>query len=207
MKTFSKKDPVVISCYGDSNTRYFYGDTQEDAPAQESYPAQLQELFRARGYDNVTVHHCGYPDMMSDFALAQYPANVTEKGANICIYGFGTNDINKEDADLEEYLENTALVFDQFAKQGVAGLSLLMPWFDLEYAGKEGQDRLPGWNSMLAQLCMVKNVMVLDTYTPFQADPARFFNEKLTPRRHYSKDACRMIAEMAFAAIAPMIVE
>lgn len=207
MKTFSKKEPVVICCYGDSNTRYFYGDTQEDGPAHESYPVQLQDLFRARGYDNVTVHHCGYPDMMSDFALAQYPANITEKGANICIYGFGTNDINKEDADLEEYLENTALVFDQFAKQGVVGLSLLMPWFDLEYAGKEGQERLPGWNSMLAQLCMVKNVMVLDTYTPFQADPARFFNETLTPRRHYSKDACRMIAEMAFAAIAPMIVE
>ena len=107
----------------------------------------------------------------------------------------------------EEYLDNTALVFDQLQKQGVAGLSLLMPWFDLEYAGKEGQERLPGWNSMLAQLCMVKNVMVLDTYTPFQADPSRFFNEKLTPRRHYSKDACRMIAEMAFAAIAPMITE
>ena len=48
MKTFSKKDPVVISCYGDSNTRYFYGDTQEDGPAQESYPVQLQELFQER---------------------------------------------------------------------------------------------------------------------------------------------------------------
>ena len=207
MKPFSKQTPVTICCYGDSNTRYFYGDTQQDGPAEESYPAQLQALFRASGFDKVTVHNCGYPDEMSDFALAQYPANITERGADICIYGFGTNDINKEDADLEEYLDNTALVFDQLQKQGVAGLSLLMPWFDEAYAGKAGQDRLPGWNSMLAQLCMVKNVMVLDTYTPFQADPARFFNEKLTPRRHYSKEACAVIAQMAFAAIAPMFTE
>lgn len=64
---------------------------------------------------------------------------------------------------------------------------------------------MPGWNSMLAQLCMVKGVMVLDTYTPFQADPACFFSETVTPRRHYNQTACAVIAEMAFAAIAPMI--
>lgn len=206
MKIVSKNEPVVICCYGDSNTRYFLGDTQENAPAEGAYPAVLQTLFRQRGFRNVTVHNCGYPDMKSDFAVAQYPANITQRGANICIYGFGTNDIHAEDADLEEYLENTRTVFSQCAKDGIAALSLLIPWFSEDYCGKTGQNRLPGWNSLLTQLCLAQNVMILDTFTPFQADPHRFFNEKATPQRHYSGDACRVIAEMAFAAIAPMLL-
>lgn len=205
MKTYSKEKPLVICCYGDSNTRYFLGDSQQNAPQEESYPAQLQALFRARGYGQVTVHNCGYPDMKSDFAVAQYPANLTQRHGDVCIYGFGTNDIHAEDADVEEYLENTRTVFEQCRQQGISALSLLIPWFSEDYCGKAGQDRLPGWNALLAQLCMEKDVMLLDTFTPFQADPDRFYNEKATARRHYSREACRVIAEMAFAAIAPMI--
>ena len=45
MNLFSKDQPVTIVCYGDSNTKYYLGDLQQDGPEGDSYPQKLQELF------------------------------------------------------------------------------------------------------------------------------------------------------------------
>ena len=205
MKMLSKEKEVTIVCFGDSNTRYFLGDTQEDGPSAESYPAKLQELFLKNGFQNVRVLNCGMPDAQTDYALAHFTRDVVENQADVMIYGFGTNCIRQDDPDLGGYLEDTARVFDLCKQRGVQPVSLLLPWFAEGYCGKEGQMRLPGWNSALCELCMTREVPILDTYNAFSGDPDLFFSETATPKRHYSAAATQVIAEMAFALIAPCI--
>ena len=205
MKMLSAEKELTIVCFGDSNTRYFLGDTQKDGPAAEAYPAKLQELFREQGFQNVRVLNCGMPDAQTDYALANFVRDVVDNQAEVMIYGFGTNCIRQDFPDLEEYLEDTARVFDLCKQRGIQPVCLLMPWFAEGYCGKEGQMRLPGWNSALCELCMTRGVPILDTYNAFSGDPDRFFNETATPKRHYSAAATQVIAEMAFAMIAPCI--
>jgi hypothetical protein len=205
MKILDQNKPVNIVCYGDSNTKYYLGDLQQDGPEADSYPAKLQELFRAAGFDNVRVHNCGFPDTQTDFAVANFQAQVVDNEADICIFGFGTNCVRQEDADLEGYLDDMAHLFSLCKQRSIAPMSLLIPWYAEDYCGKEGQMRLPGWNSALCELCMVRDVAVLDTYNAFSADPDTFFSEVATPKRHYSAAATDAIARMAFSMIAPWI--
>lgn len=205
MKILSKEKPITIVCFGDSNTRYFLGDTQEDGVAADSYPAKLQTLFAERGYPNVKVYNCGMPDAQTDYALANFDRDVVGNKADVMIYGFGTNCIRQDEPDLAGYLEDTAHIFDLCQKRGIQPVSLLLPWFAEGYCGREGQLRLPGWNSALCELCMIRDVAILDTYNAFSGDPDRFFSETATPKRHYSAAATQVIAEMAFALIAPCI--
>ena len=106
MKVFSKDKTVNIVCFGDSNTRYYLGDLQQDGPREEAYPEVLQRLFREAGFDNVRVHNCGVSDTQTDFAIANFQSSVVDNGADFCIFGFGTNCVRQEDADLEGYLED-----------------------------------------------------------------------------------------------------
>ena len=205
MKTLSAEKELTIVCFGDSNTRYFLGDTQEDGPAEDAYPAKLQELFWKHDFQNVRVLNCGMPDAQTDYALTNFARDVVDNQADVMIYGFGTNCIRQDTPDLEEYLEDTARVFDLCKQRGIQPVCLLLPWFAEGYCGKEGQMRLPGWNSALCELCMTRGVPVLDTYNAFSGDPDRFFSEINTPKRHYSAAATQVIAEMAFAMIAPCI--
>lgn len=205
MKILSKDKPITIVCFGDSNTRYFLGDTQEDGCAADSYPAKLQELFWEHDFQGVRVLNCGMPDAQTDYALANFMRDVVDNQADVMIYGFGTNCIRQDAPDLEGYLEDTARVFDLCKQRGIQPVSLLLPWFAEGYCGKEGQMRLPGWNSALCELCMIRGVPILDTYNTFSGDPDRFFSETATPKRHYSAAATQVIAEMAFAMISACI--
>lgn len=205
MNVFSKDQPVTIVCFGDSNTRYFLGDIQVDGPELDSYPNKLQELFWEAGYEQVRVLNCGMPDAQTDYALANFTRDVVDNQADIMIYGFGTNCIRQEEPDLEGYLEDTARVFSLCRQRGIQPVSLLLPWFAEGYCGVEGQKRLPGWNSALCELCMTRDVPILDTYNAFSGDPDLFFSEVVTPKRHYSAAATQVVAEMAFAMIAPCI--
>ena len=189
---------MIISCYGDSNTRYYLGDKQQDGPDADSYPALLQQLFRSAGRDDVTVLNCGYPDMQTDFGVAHFGENVTAHGADVCILGYGTNNIRQPDADLDRYLSEFETLLQKCAQNGVKTAALLIPWYAEDYCGIEGQRRIPVWNEALKALCARWNTHVLDTYTPFAADPDRYFNETQTPKRHYSPAATREIAQMAF---------
>ena len=58
MKVFCKDRQVNIVCFGDSNTKYYLGDLQQDGPEGESYPAKLQELFWEHDFQNVRVWNC-----------------------------------------------------------------------------------------------------------------------------------------------------
>ena len=126
-------------------------------------------------------------------------------GADVCIYGFGTNCVRQPEDDLTGYLRDTKTVFDRLDRAGVRTISLLSPWFDEGYCGKAGQARLRRWNGALAGLCLERGVTMLDTYGAFCREPRRWFSETATPMRHYNADACRVIAEMALAALGPIL--
>lgn len=205
MKVLNRNEPITIVCYGDSNTKYYFGDLQQDGPEADSYPAKLQELFWEHDFQNVHVLNCGFPDTQTDFAVAYFQGQVVDNQADICIFGFGTNCVRQPDADLEDYLDDMAHLFSLCKQRGIEPLSLMIPWYAEDYCGVEGQQRLPGWNSALCELCLTRNIPVLDTYSAFSADPDFFFNETATPKRHYSAAATSVIAEMAFSMIAPYI--
>lgn len=205
MKNFSGERPLTVVCYGDSNTKYYLGDAQQDGPEAQSYPARLGELFARRGFSGVRVLNCGFPDTQTDFAVANFQQQVVENGADVCLFGFGTNCIRQPDADLEEYLEDMARLFALCRQREIQPVCLLIPWFDRDYCGEEGQQRLPGWNSALCELCLTRKVPVLDVYSAFCGAPERFFNEKTTPKRHFSAQAAETVAEMAFALLAPCL--
>ena len=205
MKVFNKDKPMTIVCYGDSNTKYYLGDLQQDGPDVESYPNKLQELFWEHDFQNVRVLNCGFPDTQTDFAVANFQQQVVDNEADICIFGFGTNCVRQQDADLEGYLDDMAHLFALCKQRKIDAMSLLIPWFAEDYCGKEGQMRLPGWNGALCELCLTRDVAILDTYNAFSGDPDLFFSETATPKRHYSAEATSVIAQMAFAMIAPYI--
>lgn len=205
MKPLSKEKEITIVCFGDSNTKYYLGDLQQDGSDEGSYPTKLQNLFWNRGFQKVRVLNCGFPDTQTDFALENFQRQVVDNQADICIFGFGTNCVRQPDADLESYLEDMAHLFSLCKQRAIQPMSLLIPWFAEAYCGIEGQQRLPGWNSALCELCMTRDVAVLDTFHAFSGDPDLFFNETATPKRHYSTDATMVIAEMAFAMIAPYL--
>ena len=188
---------MIISCYGDSNTRYYLGDTQESGDVSLSYPAALGRLLG----DRATVHNCGYPDMQTDFAVAHFAEHVTALRADVCILGFGTNDIRQPDADLSGYLSRMETLLRSCDEGGVRAIVLLIPWFSEDYCGLEGQKRIPIWNEALVALCARWGMSVLDVYSAFCADPARYYNETKTARRHYSAAACEAIARMAAEAL------
>ncbi len=190
---------MIVSCYGDSNTRYYLGDQQKDGPDADSYPARLQGLLNAAGKTDVRVLNCGYPDMQADFGVEHFAENVTDQKADVCILGFGTNNIRQPDADLDRYLEDFETLICRCRQAGVKTAALLIPWYAEGYCGLEGQQRIPLWNGALEKLCARYDVHLFDTYTPFAADPDRYFNETETPKRHYSPAATEEIARMVFA--------
>ena len=165
----------------------------------------MQALFWEHDFQNVRVWNCGFPDTQTDFAIANFQQQVVDNHADICIFGFGTNCIRQPEADLEGYLDDMAHLFSLCKQRNIDTMSLLIPWFAEDYCGKEGQMRLPGWNSALCELCLTRGVAILDTYNAFSGAPDLFFSETATPKRHYSAEATTALAQMAFAMIAPNI--
>lgn len=188
-----RKMSYQIVAFGDSNTRYYLGDTGTPGPLEDAWPAKLEGLLWAQGAD-VQVENQGYPGVQADFAMERF-ASVTA-GADLCILGFGTNDAKKLEVPLGEFLSEISAVLDQAAEAGLPLILLGIPWFSQEVAGPELQARLPVWNESLSSLCDQLGIPFVDLYTPFRDDPERWFNEETTPKRHLSAQAHTRVAEL-----------
>ena len=195
-----RKMSYQIVAFGDSNTRYYLGDTGTPGPLEDAWPAKLEGLLRAQGAD-VQVENQGYPGVQADFAMERF-ASVTA-GADLCILGFGTNDAKKLEVPLGEFLSEISAVLDQAAEAGLPLILLGIPWFSQEVAGPELQARLPVWNESLSSLCDQLGIPFVDLYTPFLGDPERWFNEETTPKRHLSAQAHTRVAEL----LLPLVLE
>jgi acyl-CoA thioesterase-1 len=97
-------EPMRIVAFGDSNT---YGMNMS---REQSYPAQLEAMLRANGYD-VTVTNAGIPGDTTTGALGRVNVAVPS-GTHIAIVVFGVNDARKGvpptqiEANLVEILSN-----------------------------------------------------------------------------------------------------
>ena len=182
-----------IVAFGDSNTRYYLGDTGTPGPLEEAWPAKLEAMLRAKGVDAV-VKNEGQPGVQADYAMEQFPSATA--GADLCILGFSTNDAKKLEVPLGEFLSEISDVLDQAAESGMPLIMLGIPWFSELVAGPELQARLPIWNESLSSLCDQLNIPFVDLYTPFKDDPERWFNERTTPKRHLSAAAQTRVAEL-----------
>jgi acyl-CoA thioesterase-1 len=80
-------DPIRIVAFGDSNT---YG---MNMPREQSYPAQLEALLRAKGYD-VIVTNAGIPGDTTSGGLGRVNSAVPN-GTHIAIVTLGVNDARK----------------------------------------------------------------------------------------------------------------
>ena len=94
-----------IVAFGDSNTRYYLGDTGTAGPLEDAWPARLEALLRDRGRD-VAVKNEGHPGIQADFAMEHFDA--ATKGADLCVLGFGTNDAKKLEVPLGEFLSEVS---------------------------------------------------------------------------------------------------
>lgn len=191
---------VQIVAFGDSNTRYYLGDTGTPGPLEEAWPAKLETMLRARGVD-AAVKNEGHPGVQADYAMEHFPAATA--GADLCILGFGTNDAKKLEVPLGEFLSEISDVLDQAAEIQMPLILLGIPWFSEELAGPELQNRLPIWNESLSSLCDQLSIPFVDLYTPFKDEPERWFNERTTPKRHLSAAAQTRVAEL----LLPLILE
>lgn len=184
---------VQIVAFGDSNTRYYLGDTGTPGPLEEAWPAKLETMLRARGVD-AAVKNEGHPGVQADYAMEHFPAATA--GADLCILGFGTNDAKKLEVPLGEFLSEISDVLDQAVELQMPLILLGIPWFSEELAGPELQNRLPIWNESLSSLCDQLSIPFVDLYTPFKDEPERWFNERTTPKRHLSAAAQTRVAEL-----------
>ena len=191
---------VQIVAFGDSNTRYYLGDTGTPGPLEEAWPAKLETMLRARGVD-AAVKNEGHPGVQADYAMEHFPAATA--GADLCILGFGTNDAKKLEVPLGEFLSEISDVLDQAAEIQMPLILLGIPWFSEELAGPELQNRLPIWNESLSSLCDQLSIPFVDLYTPFKDEPERWFNERTTPKRHLSAAAQTRVAEL----LLPLVLE
>lgn len=183
----------LIVAFGDSNTRFYLGDTGTLGPLEEAWPARLEQKLRARGLD-IRVRNEGYPGIQADFAMEKFAT--AARGADLCILGFGTNDAKKLEVRLGEFLSEISDVLDQAAEADIPLIMMGIPWFSEGVAGPEAQARLPVWNESLSSLCGQLNIPFVDVYTPFRDDPQKWFNEKNTPQRHLSAAAHERVAEL-----------
>ena len=191
---------VQIVAFGDSNTRYYLGDTGTPGPLEEAWPAKLETMLRSRGVDAL-VKNEGHPGVQADYAMEHF-ADATA-GADLCILGFGTNDAKKLEVPLGEFLSEISDVLDQAAEARTPVIMLGIPWFSEEVAGQELQNRLPIWNESLSSLCDQLSIPFVDLYTPFKDEPERWFNERTTPKRHLSAAAQTRVAEL----LLPLVLE
>ena len=192
----------LMVAFGDSNTRFYYGDTMTPAPLEEAWPARLETMLRERGVD-IAVRNEGYPGEQADFAMEKFQ-DVTQ-GADLVAVGFGTNDAKKLEVPLGEYLSEISDVIEQADQRKLPMLLLGIPWFDQTLAGPEAQARLPIWNEALASLCQQLDIPFLDLYGAFKDDPERWYNERETPKRHLSAEAHRQVARMALEPVMKLL--
>lgn len=187
--------PKVL-CYGDSNTRYYQGDTSTPGPFSKSYPAQLDVLMSEfPALWQASVINRGFPGEDAQYGIDNWTDNVAAYSPEVVVYGFGTNDIKVAGADLEAYIGRMNTLVVRALDAGISPMVLGIPWFYENYGSDDllSQQRIPVWNNRLKTLCDEYRIAYIDTYTPFKDVPSAFFNESVA-MRHYNDRATRFIA-------------
>lgn len=200
-RTIRTLAPKVV-CFGDSNTRYYVGDTSTPGPFGKAACAHLDVLAgKYPALWQATFTNRGFPGEDAQYGIDQYAANVTGYAADIVVYGWGTNDIKLAGASLETYIGKMQTLIALALAGGVVPIVMGIPWFHSGYGadGVLSQQRLPVWNNRLRALCEEYAIDFIDTYSMFKEDPS-FFNEA-SAKRHYTASAQRIIADRIMAAI------
>lgn len=192
-----------IVCYGDSNTRYYQGDTYTSGPYSKSYGAFL-DLFLTNepSLYGASVSIKGFPGETAAYGDNNFTLNVPAN-TNILVIGFGTNDIKFANSNLNNYIQSLTNIIDKAHLLGIHVVVLSIPWFATTYAedGIAGQLRLPIWNKEIEKLCNFKSCSYIDTYSFTSNEPNRYFNEITTYKRHYNTVATRLIATKIISEI------
>lgn len=184
-----------ITCYGDSNTRYYQGDTATAGPYSRSYGAYI-DLFACEvpSLYGATVDIKGFPGQRASWGLSNFSSNV-DSSSDFVVIGFGTNDVKLSAPDMNAYMESMLGIFEQCLSIGAMPIVLGIPWYSATYGsdGQLSQDRLKTWNATLYALCTECNVPFIDTYNLTRQFTGVYFNESTT-LRHYSPVATKAIA-------------
>lgn len=193
--TINTTNPT-ITCYGDSNTRFYYGDTSSNGDVSYAYSTFLEQLTTLYPFFFMSkVINCGFPSQTISWALQNYNTYITGNNTNIAIIGFGTNDIKNENTSLDNYITSMTSLINNLLSDNIIPIILGIPWFDSSYASSiDIYNRLEPWNTALKNLCIEKNVSFIDLYNMFNTNTVIWYNEKTTPKRHFSIYAEREIA-------------
>lgn len=190
----AKTNPTIV-CYGDSNTRFYEGDNNNNGSISFAFSAYIDRACSKYPelYNSVVIN-AGYPAQMVQYAITNYATNITANSPNIVVIGFGTNDIKTESQTLEAYISSMETLITMLRNDGIEPIVLGIPYFDVEYAGAEMQARIPVWNDSLFTLCYSYGVEFIDVYSMFpEEEKSVWFNEVTTPKRHFSKYATQML--------------
>lgn len=187
-----------IVAFGDGNTRYYLGDEGKCGPLNMAWPAQMEGIMLALGV-KARVRNEGRAGEPAAAARAGFAEAI--RGADLCVVGFGSEDIRHPERTMALYLSEMEDVLRQGRSMGAGVVMLGIPWFDEHWAGALAQTRLPKWNEGLRALCESYNVPFVDLCAPFQDDPDRWYNERVTPRRSLSAAAQRRVAELVLPIV------
>ena len=80
----------TIVAFGDGNTRFYLGDEGYCGPLELAWPAQMADILCALGV-KAEVRNEGYPGEPAAFARAEFER--VARGADLCVVGFGLDDI------------------------------------------------------------------------------------------------------------------
>lgn len=194
-RRFSRINAPTIVCYGDSNTRYYLGDSGISGSLSFAFSSFLEiETAKIPILYGSEVINAGNPGWTISQGLSNYSSNITGNNADIATIGFGTNDIKLAGSNLETYITDMETFINQLLDDDVLPIILGIPWFEESYgATPTEQKKLPIWNSRLMDLCNKYQVPFIDVYKMFTDNPDVWYNEVTTPKRHYSTKATRVL--------------
>lgn len=194
-RRFSRINAPTIVCYGDSNTRYYEGDTGAAGSLSYAFSSFLElQTSRIPILFGSEVINAGNPGWTISQGLSGYAANITANNANIATIGFGTNDIKLAGSDLDTYLTSMDTFINNLLNDGVLPIILGIPWFEEAYGATPTEyKKIPIWNSRLKDLCEKYQIPFVDVFKMFTDNPDTFFNEVTTLKRHYSVEATRVL--------------
>lgn len=184
---------MILTAFGDSNTRYWLGARGRPGPLSQAWPARLEELLQQSGAA-VLVRNEGCPGGETVFARREFLRRTA--GSDGIILAFGTNDIKLPRARLTDYLTHMEGIFRENGGRPLLMLSIL--WFDYGYGFSGSQARLPAWNSALADLCYQYGIPFRDTTPRFQGR-TEWYND--SPPHHLNAAGQAVLAEEVLAGL------
>ena len=200
-RTTGKTRPLCVA-YGDSNTKYFQGDTTTAGPEGYAYGSMLKvESAEYPEWFGLEVEINGNPGDDSAFGIANI-TDVTSLNPDFVVLGWGTNNIKLSNPSYEDYEADMIAMIDILLLQNATPIILGIPSFWSGYGanGVTSQQRLKVWNASLENLCNRYGIAFIDTYNAFKDETNSYFNES-TEFRHYSRQATRIIGKMILGAM------